>query len=169
MKEFLDFVKLPTYILGALAVASGILLFLPDNVIQMLYMTEFREKYGFVIGIVFITSASILVVLLIKLAYSGISKKYSLWKLKETQTKFLKKLDGEKAGLVISFIQQPTHTMVLPMQDGLVIELQHYDVISPAGRTHLVSMPNPEITFFLQPWVLERIKENEELKTKFYC
>lgn len=27
MKEFLDFLKLPTYILGALAIASGVLLF----------------------------------------------------------------------------------------------------------------------------------------------
>lgn len=168
MKEFLDFLKLPTYILGALAIASGILLFAPDSVIQMLYMTEFKAKYGFTLGLVFITSVSILAVLLIKLVYGSISEKHNLKKLKEAQTKFLKKVDGAKVDLINAFIQQPTHTMMLPMHDGLVIELQHYNVISPAGQTHMVSMPNPQITFFLQPWVLERIKENEELQTKFY-
>ena len=168
MKEFLDFLKLPTYILGALAIASGILLFAPDSVIHMLYMTEFKENYGFALGIVFITSVSILAVLLIKLVYGSISEKHNLKKLKKAQTKFLMKVDGEKVDLINAFIQQPTHTMMLPMHDGLVIELQHYNVISPAGQTHMVSMPNPQITFFLQPWVLERIKENEELQTKFY-
>ena len=73
MKEFLDFLKLPTYILGALAIASGILLFAPDSVIQLLYMTEFKANFGFTLGIVFITSVSILAVLLIKLVYGGIS------------------------------------------------------------------------------------------------
>lgn len=52
MKDFVDFLKLPPYILGALAVASGILLFLPDKVIKKLYMIEFRDKYGFTIGII---------------------------------------------------------------------------------------------------------------------
>ena len=168
MKAFLDFLKLPTYILGALAIASGILLFAPDSVIQLLYMTEFKANFGFTLGIVFITSVSILAVLLIKLVYGGISEKHNLKKLKEAQTKFLMKVDSEKVDLIYAFIQQPTHTMMLPMNDGLVIELQHYNVISPAGHTHLVSMLDPQITFFLQPWVLERIKENEELQTKFY-
>lgn len=168
MKEFLDFLKLPTYILGALAIASGILLFAPDSVIRLLYMTEFKANYGFTLGIVFITSVSILAVLLIKLVYGGISEKHNLKKLKEAQTKFLMKVDSEKVYLINTFIQQPTHTMMLPMHDGLVIELQRYNVISPAGQTHMVSMLNPQITFFLQPWVLKRINENEELQTKFY-
>ena len=89
-------------------------------------------------------------------------------KLKEAQTKFLMKADDEKVDLINALIHQPTHTMMLPVNDGLVIELQHYNVISPAGKTHMVTMPNPQINFFLQPWVLERIKENKELQTKFY-
>lgn len=169
MKEFLDFIKLPTYLLGALAIASGILLFAPDSVIQLLYMTEFKENYGFTLGIVFITSISILAVLIVKLVYGGISEKHNLKKLKAAQAKFLMNIGNEKVEVINAFIQQPTHTLMLPMNDGLVIELQHYKVISPAGQTHMVSMPDPQITFFLQPWVLERIKENEELQTKFYC
>lgn len=167
MKDFVDFLKLPSYILGALAVASGILLFAPDSVIASLYMTEFRAKYGFTIGIIFIVSVSILAVLIVKAIYKGISEKKDIRKLIEEQRKFLYKISGEKVELIREFLSHPTHTLMLPMNDGLVIELQHYDVISPAGQTHLVSMPNPQIMFFLQPWVVERINESEELKTKF--
>lgn len=168
MKEFLDFLKLPTYLLGALAIASGILLFAPDNIIQMLYMAEFRDEYGFTIGIVFITSVSILTVLIIRLIYKAIYQKRNLKKLKEEQEKFLLRINGRKVDLINAFLQQPTHTLELPMHDGLVVELQHYNVISPTGSTYLVSMPNPQITYFLQPWVEERIRGNKKLQEKFF-
>ena len=168
MKELVEFLKLPTYILGALAIASGILLFAPDHILQKLYMTEFKVSFGFTLGIVFIISVSILSVLLIKELYKYAKQKYDLWVLKKEQTKFLLKIEGRKVDLINAFIQKPTHTMMLHMHDGLVIELQHYNVISPAGQTHIVSMPDPQINFFLQPWVLERVKENKELQAKFY-
>lgn len=47
MKNIVDFLKLPPRILGALSVASGLLLFLPNVIIEKLYMTSFRDKYGF--------------------------------------------------------------------------------------------------------------------------
>ena len=49
MKNIVDFLKLPPRILGALSVASGLLLFLPTVIIEKLYMTSFRDKYGFAI------------------------------------------------------------------------------------------------------------------------
>lgn len=167
MKDFLDFIKLPSHLLGALAIASGILLFAPNKVIQLLYMTNFRNTYGFIIGIVFITSVSILLILVIKRIYKHINNECQAKKLKESQEKYLKDLDYEKTSLIISFLREPTHTISLPMQDGRVIELQYYNVITPAGSTHLVSMPNPQIIYFLQPWVKARINENSELRAKF--
>ena len=167
MKDLLELLKMPAYLLGALAIASGILLFSPDNIISMLYMTEFRTNYGFGIGITFTLSFSILVVLLLKLAYKGLKDKYDIWQLKKSQNKFLMKLNNQKVGLIKEFIKQPTHTVILPMHDGLVLELQHFVVISPAGQTHMISMDYPQIPYFLQPWVIERINENEELKKKF--
>lgn len=54
MKDFIDFLKLPPNILGALSIASGtLLLLLPQKLAQKFYIINFREKYGFTIGIVF--------------------------------------------------------------------------------------------------------------------
>lgn len=76
MKNIVDFLKLPPRILGALSVASGLLLFLPNVIIEKLYMTSFRDKYGFAIGIVFVVSTSILVVFLVVIIAKKIKDKY---------------------------------------------------------------------------------------------
>lgn len=159
--------KLPPYLLGALAAASGILLFLPDDVIDKLYMSSFREQYGFIAGIVFIVSIAILTVHAIVQLYKKVSSKVKLKKLKEAQTSFLAKIDGDKLCLIKEFMRVPSHTLKLPMYSGIVSELQYYNVISPAGQTHLVDMSAPEISYFLQPWVAQRIDENNELRQKF--
>ena len=168
MKDFLEFLKLPPYLLSAVSIASGLLLFLPERVIELLFMSNFRTEYGFVIGAVFIIASSILAVLVMKSLYGIIKKKYDVFILKRTQTKFLIKLSEDKVQLINVFLQRKNHTVMLPMQDGLVIELRHYDVITPAGQTHAVSMLDPQINYFLQPWVIERIKESKELQKKFY-
>ena len=167
MKDFVDFLKLPPYILGALAVASGILLFLPDKVIKKLYMIEFRDKYGFTIGIIFIVSLSILTILLVLKIYHFFYDKRLDKKVAEGQLKYLRNMSSDKVMIVNAFLQERTHTLELPVNDGLVIELQHFGIITPAGQTHLVSMPDPRIKFFLQPWVENKIRSDDELMRKF--
>lgn len=167
MKDFVDFLKLPPYILGALAVASGILLFLPDKVIKKLYMIEFRDKYGFTIGIIFIVSLSILTILLVLKIYHFFYDKRLDNKVAEGQLKYLRNMSRDKVMIVNAFLQERTHTLELPVNDGLVIELQHFGIITPAGQTHLVSMPDPRIKFFLQPWVENKIRSDDELMRKF--
>lgn len=167
MKEFIDFLKLPPRILGALAIACGVLLFLPDELLGKLYMLNFRNEYGFVIGIIFVISMSILAVFLFVQIAKILKDKYECKKLKSVQRKFLKKLKGDKVDLIKVFLDDPTHTIMLPMQDALVIELTHYNVISPAGQTHAVDILYPKINYFLQPWVAERIDEDDELKSKY--
>lgn len=76
MKDVVDFLKLPPRILAALSVASGLLLFLPDAIIEKLYMTSFRSKYGFALGIVFVVSVSILVVISVVTVAKKIKEKY---------------------------------------------------------------------------------------------
>ena len=167
MKDFLDFLKLPPNILGALAVASGLLLLLPDKVVNKLYMTEFRNNYGFTIGIIFIISLSILIILLVIKTYHFFYKKRLDKKVAEGQLKYLRNMSRDKVMIVNAFLQERTHTLELPVNDGLVIELQHFGIITPAGQIHFLSMPEPSIKFFLQPWVENKIRSHDELMRKF--
>ena len=167
MKNIVDFLKLPPRILGALSVASGLLLFLPNVIIEKLYMTSFRDKYGFAIGIVFVVSTSILVVFLVVIIAKKIKGKYYNKRLKKARVAYLKRIDGIKVELIRYLLTESTHTAMLPMHDGVVLELKHFYVILPAGSTHAVNMADPKINYFLQPWVIEEIDGDPELKAKF--
>ena len=129
MKNIVDFLKLPPRILGALSVASGLLLFLPNVIIKKLYMTSFRDKYGFAIGIVFVVSTSILVVFLVVIIAKRSRTKYYNKRLKKARVAYLKRIDGNKVELIRYLLNESTHTAMLPMHDGVVLELQHFYVI----------------------------------------
>ena len=135
MKDFIDFLKLPPNILGALSIASGTLLLLPQKLAQKFYIINFREKYGFTI-------------------FHFFYDKYASKKLGTAQIKYLKNMTPEQVAIIREFLREPTHTLPLPMNNGLVIELQHLQILTPAGQTHLVSMLDPQINYFLQPWVV---------------
>lgn len=168
LKDFIDFLKLPPNILCALSIASGALLLLPDKIAEKLYMIDFRDKYGFTIGIIFVVSTAILIVLLGSKIYYYFHDKSTSKKLVEAQTKYLKQMKPEQVALISEFIKEPTHTLLLPYNNGLVIELQHLQIVTPAGQTHLVNMLDPQINYFLQPWVMQRINSDDELRQKFY-
>lgn len=118
MKDFIDFLKLPPNILGALAVASGILLFLPNQIAKKLYIIEFRNKYGFTLGIVFIVSIAILIILLIGKIYHQINNKNKSKKLIKAQIKYLMNMNPEQVTVIREFIDEPTHTLPLPYNNG---------------------------------------------------
>ena len=167
LSNFVDFLKLPPYILAALSIASGLLLFLPDNIIGKMYMVSFRAQYGFIIGIVFIISISILLVLLVIKIWKSSAEKRNIKRLKKAQINILLKMDKNLVCMIKSFLNEQSHTKMMPMQDGRIIELSSYNVISPAGQSHMVDMHDPHIKYFLQPWVIERIKENAKLRKKY--
>ena len=171
IKNFLDFLKLPPTILTALALASGLLLFAPDEIVKKLYMTSFLEKHGFVLGIVFIVSLCLLTVFVIGKLLQYIYGKYKNASLIKSQTKYLEDIKGEKVSLICAFLQEPTRTLTLPMNNGVVIALEHCFVIEPAGATQFATMGwgdgAIEINYFLQPWVEARILANKNLQEKY--
>lgn len=163
MKDYIDLLKLPPRILAGLAIASGLLIFLPDNIINMLYMSELKVKYGFIIGSVFIVSISILVCYGIILVSKSIIRANNKRKLIVRRKEFLEKLDYESRSLLREMMNQPSKTLELPMHNGTVIKLKHYNVITPAGTSHLVNPLDMRIPYFIQPWVVDELNNNPNL------
>jgi len=170
IKDFLDFLKLPPNILAALAIASGLILFLPEDGLRMLHVIELRDNFGYIIGPIFIVSTVLLAVLLLSSGYKAIATKFYLWRAEKHAAKYLLNADGIKVEVIKTFLADETHTIQLPMNDGLVIELSHLEMISLAGNTQMVhsQFGQPiEAYYFLQPWVVSLIQENPELCKKY--
>ena len=169
-KDFFNFLKLPPNILSAISLATGLILFLPENILLKMYLINFKDKFGFVIGIVFLLSISILIVFILSYIVNKIKTKITNHKVKKRQIAYLLKADERKTNLIKEFIKNDTHTLSLPMNDGLILELEQFMVISTAGNTQLADFDfnnNVYIKYFLQPWVIDIIASNDELKKKF--
>lgn len=163
MKDFASLLKLPPKILAGLAIASGLLIFLPSNVISRLYMDSLKLNYGFVIGAVFIVSISILSCYTFITVGKSVLRKYNNKQFIRHRKMFLEKLDYEDKVLIKEMMNQISKTLELPMKHGTVIKLSYYNVITPAGSTHMVNPLDMRITYFLQPWVIAEVTANPDL------
>ncbi len=163
MKDFIDFVKLPPSILSALALASGFIIFAPSALLRRLYFVDFKDNYGFYIGIVFIVSLSILFVYIVGKPVKLISDKLRDKRLNEHKFKCLKELSTDEKELIRQMMSRSHYTMELPVNSGVVVKLQHLYIIGPAGSTHIVNGYDMRIPYFVQPWVIKMSCENPDI------
>lgn len=168
-KDFFAFFKLPPNILFAISFTTGLILFLPEDILSKMYLINFRNKFGFIIGILFFLSVSILIVFILSYIIEKIKNKIKTHKYKKRRIEYLLRIDKSKTNLIKEFIKNETHTLSLPMNNGSVLELEYLKIISTAGNTQLANYDYDDVylKYFLQPWVLDLIINNDELKKKF--
>lgn len=164
-----DFFKLPTKIMFALALASGLVLFLPESIVTKMYMVDFRNKYGFAIGLLFLISFSILVVTLFVGGYKYFSHIYFMKKFRATAKERLQKLDNYQKAIVYDLYLEDNHTGELPLHDGAVKILKQNIVITETTNQYAVSdLNNAVFPYMLQPWVIEELQKDSELLSLFH-
>lgn len=163
-----DFLKLPTKIMFALALASGLVLFLPDSIVTKMYMVDFRNKYGFAIGLIFLISFSILVVTFFIGGYKYLSHLYFMKKFRATAKERLQELDNYQKAIVYGLYMEDNHTGELPLHDGAVKLLKQNIIITETTNQYAVSdLNNAVFPYMLQPWVIEELQKDSELLSLF--
>lgn len=166
--NIIDFLKLPSNVMSAISLASGVILFLPDELLKKMYMIEFKNNWGVIIGATFIVSTSILVIGILKNIYKFLYKKYSDFKFKKNSGKLLNSLDMYKKTIVYMLYIRDNNTFELPLNDGAVVFLEHYMVIQKAASQYAVEdLINPKFPYFLQPWVVNKLNKDENLLLSF--
>ncbi|NFN80713.1 hypothetical protein FDB25_09825 [Clostridium botulinum] len=154
--------------MSAISLASGGILFLPNSIINKLYMIDFRNKYGFVIGSAFIISTAILTIGAIIKFYKFFNAKYSNKKFKRNSEKLLASLDTYKKTIVYMLYEEDNNTHTLPLNDGAVVFLEHWMVIQKATTQYFIEdFRNPQFPYFLQPWVIDVLKKDDKLLSSF--
>lgn len=165
-KEFsiIEGLKLPIKILIPIASVTGAILFLPTEVVSQLYLTDFKEQWGFVIGIIFLISTAISIQELLIKGYKKCENYYYKKKFKEIQPKILKRLSLQEVTVVTLLNGSPGGTLFLPINNGIVVKLENKKVISKTTSQCGVSdLTNPMFPYTLNTWVESIFRENEEV------
>lgn len=162
-----ELLKLPIKIIVALCIACGIIILIPDNLANKLYMVNFRNDYGFILGIVFVITLSIslcyFIFYIVPIIWKKIFSKRENEKIKKGMKKFLNDLNENELEIIKELIRQPDNTLLLPYNTGIVSKLSHYGVISPVSSTNYVDLLDPRIPYFLQPWVFNYFDDSGNL------
>ncbi|MEW5569652.1 superinfection exclusion B family protein [Rossellomorea marisflavi] len=163
-----EILTLPTNVIIGVVLASSMILFAPSGFLNKLYMTDFRNEYGFIIGIVFVVMSSILFVNL----FYKISKSISDEKERKisaiNRKKKLKALPRFQKAIVYGLFIENGDPVELPIHDANIQELEYWFIITKATLTYLASdVNNPEFPYILQPWVRDELKADEELMNSY--
>ncbi len=125
-----------------------------------MYLLEAKDKYGTLIGAMFILSLFIILLKFFSYFIVKIKKWYIQKKTLKIWESNLKKLNQHEKEIIKRFTETDTNTLFLPMNSGIVVRLENITVIGKAASQHVVDMRNPHYPYFLQPWVYDYIKKN---------
>lgn len=163
-----DIIKAPLKIIVGVTIAFGIILFEPDIVVKRLYMVSLRDKYGFIIAIVFLCFLSITIVGLSTLLWDKSREILLNKKALNNAKKNLKKIDNYKAAIIYSLYKEDNHTAELPLNNGAVRWLEHLMIIGKVtNQVFTMDFENLRFPYMLQPWVITELDINRELMMRF--
>ena len=113
IKEISKLLKTP-YILITFALASGLILFLPDDIINKMYMLDFRNKFGFVLGLTFWFSITLLIVTLGVKVYKRYEHKRLNKKVQEGMKRFLLNMKNKaEIEVITQMLKEDDYTLEL--------------------------------------------------------
>ena len=162
-KSVFDFVKeLPyRFLLLLIAIISALLIFLPDNLLEKMFLLDLRNNIGTFLGILFIFSTCLTVFLFISPIVKDIRIKKEL-SGKRAKERISSLSITEKQIIVYMYNHREAH-ILLPSTNSFIVHLKNQLMISEAsnlgsslGTVHL-------FPYFLQQWVVQAIDNNPDL------
>ena len=157
--KFIEWIKLKPLYLFALAVLSGLLLFLPETILINIGINQITTQYQQWIGILFVFSFIFWGVYIIDEARKIIISWWKNKKIMKQRQKYLKNLTKEEKEILHAYIHKNTKTNYYKLDNGIVSGLVHNEILYLSTQAfHPSSVP-----YNMQPWAWEYLNENTEL------
>ena len=162
-KIFDNFKKI-TPALVAVALLTGMILFLPDSVLKKMALNDLPDLWNRIIGLVFLLSVALIVTLVVFSTISQIKDKRREKRLRESLKKNLKKLSPRQKSIVLRLLHSEDKTITLDKNSGDTIYLVNNLFIYMPQQAVTLGWNNEMIlTYFPQPWLLDLYNDEPEL------
>ena len=156
-----DWLKIPLKILlPALWIFSGIMILLPDEWLQKLYLLEWAQKNGFVFGLVFIIVTCLLLVYLFYYSEKKASSLYHKLTFRRKALKRINSLSDVQQAIIYKLYNSPGFTAQLDYNHPVVQGLLGAKFIFMGGLQQVTVYRfsnNIPLLFTLQPFVYQSL------------
>jgi Super-infection exclusion protein B len=146
-------------IYGAVLIATLLLSFLPESILDRLGLHDVVNTYRMYIGIALIASVSLLLVHLILVAWSPIAERFETRQLNRVGSRKLKELTREEKDFLKFYIIQGKTSVIAPITSGIAQGLVANGIIFRSSQ--LSSGMN--FPYNLQPYIRRILTEHPSL------
>lgn len=151
--------KSPRYLL-VISIISGVLLFAPNYFIIQIGLNSFVSNSRMWIGLAFLISTGFWIVDMILTLYKYIKRKSIYNDKRKEAVRRLQNLTPEEKSILINYYVSKSRTQVLDYTNGVVRELEYYDIIYRASN---LSKIGTRFAYNIQPWAWDYIHKNQEV------
>ena len=160
-KIFDNFKKI-TPALVAVALLTGMILFLPESVLIKMSLNNLSNFW--IIGFIFLLSVALIVTLLVFSVISKIKNKIMEKKIRENLKNKFKKLSPRQKDIVFQLLHSEDKTIILDKNSGDTIYLVNNCFLYMPEQVFTLGWKNEIIlTYVPHPWLLELYNDEPEL------
>ena len=162
-KTFDNFKKI-TPALVAIALLTGMILFLPELILDKMGLSNLPDLWNKVIGLTFLLSVALIITLVVFSIISRIRDKRQTKWLREKLKKNLKRLSPRQKSIVVQLLHSEDKTISLDKNSGDTIYLVNNLFIYMPQQAFTLGWNNEMIlTYVPQPWLLDLFNDEPEL------
>ena len=162
-KTFDNFKKI-TPALVAIALLTGMILFLPESILDKMALSNLPDLWNKVIGLTFLLSVALIITLVVFSIISRIRDKRQTKRLRENLKKNLKRLSPRQKSIVVQLLHSEDKTISLDKNSGDTIYLVNSLFIYMPQQAFTLGWNNEMIlTYVPQPWLLDLFNDEPEL------
>lgn len=162
-KTFDSFKKI-TPALVAVAILSGLLLFLPENILKKMSLDELPVLWNRIIGIVFLLSVALISTMVVFSAISQITEKRRNKRIRVNLKKKLQTLSPRQKAIILQLLRSEDKTISLDKNSGDTIYLVNNLFLHMPEQAFTLGWNNEMIlTYVPQPWLLDLYSEEPDL------
>lgn len=157
LKNIFDLNRLPARIVFVIWVTAFILVFASDSFLDMLSLKDFKLAYKKFIGISFLISTGLLVVMIFTWGSSKINLLLSKKKWNRKLNDLISSTDMYEKAVLREFYIQGKSTLKLPYEDSTVSGLVHKGILLQVGEIGSMSMVGMILSFKINEKAMEHI------------
>ena len=162
-KTFDNFKKI-TPALVAVAILSGLLLFLPESILKKMSLDELPVLWNRIIGIVFLLSVALISTMIVFSVISHITEKRRNMRIRVNLKKKLQTLSPRQKAIIVQLLRSEDKTISLDKNSGDTIYLVNNLFLHIPEQAFTLGWNNEMIlTYVPQPWLLDLYNEEPEL------
>lgn len=130
LKALFDLTKLPAKFFFLFAAISGFILFVDNNLLKKIHLEKINETYGWIIGLVFISTSGLVVVNFVIWIFKKLSYQITFFKVKKEYKERLKNLDVHEKSVLREFIINQKSSIEVPLDNPTISGLIRKNILS---------------------------------------